>query len=38
MEKSRYVMVVEREEVRRDDQSNTSFPRGSEVPFQFQRG
>ena len=37
MEKGGCVMVIEGEEIRRDDQSNTSSPRRSEVPLESQR-
>ena len=37
MEKSRYVRVIEGEEVRRDDPIKYFLSRGSEVPFDFQR-
>ena len=38
MEKDGCVRVIEGEEVRGDDQSNTSSPRGSEVTLECQRG
>ena len=37
MKKSRYVRIIEGEEVRRDDPIEY-FPWGSQVPFESQRG
>ena len=38
MEKSRYVRIIEGEMSEEMTQSNTYSPRGSEVPFEYQRG
>ena len=38
MEKSWYVRVIERKEVREDDLIKYFLPTGSEVPFESQRG
>ena len=38
MVKCRYVRIIERKEVRRDDPIKCSSPLGSEVPFESHRG
>ena len=38
MEKSRYVRVIEGEEVRGDNPMNTSSPQWSEISFESQMG
>ena len=38
MENNRYVRIIERKEIRRDDPIKYFLPTGSEVPFESQRG
>ena len=38
MEKSRYVIIIKREEVKRDDPIEYVLSAGSEVSFEFQTG